>query len=72
MNWPVSKRRRRSSFGYDPVVCLKSLCVGLGSEGHFNGDTSPFARSRFNCEMTADLLDSFSHSLKAKTAAAYH
>ena len=32
----------------------------------------PLPWSRFNCEMTADLLDSFSHSLEAKTAAAGH
>jgi hypothetical protein len=71
MNWPVSKPETvfifRLRFWW---VSLPSLRVCLGAERHVNGDTSPFAWSRFNCEMTADLLDSFSHALKAKTTAA--
>src|SRR5215475_4739593 len=47
-------------------------CACSGPERHFYGDTSPFPWSRFNCEMTADSLDSFSHALEAKTAAGGH
>src|SRR5262245_48588104 len=51
---------------------LDLSCACSGPERHFYGDTSPFPWSRFNCKMTADPLDSFSHSLETKTAAAGH
>src|SRR5262245_52845476 len=65
-------RRRRLASDYDLVRLLDLSCAWSRSERHFYGDISPFPWSRFDCEMTADLLDSFSHSFEAKTTAAGH
>src|SRR5262245_6428626 len=65
-------RRRRLASDYDLMRPFNLSGVCSGPERHFYGDTSPFPWSRFNCKMTADPLDSSSHSLETKTAAAGH
>src|ERR687891_815591 len=46
---------------------LQLLFLDLGSQRHFNRDVSSLARGGFQPETTADLLDSFPHSLETKT-----